>query len=312
MRSSRREFLKTAATTGAALAIAAGANSPALAADPDVQMSVARLQAKPETPEALQAAATKLTNEALRNLGGMARFVKKGASVWVKPNINFHRSPEFAANTHPEVVAAVVRACFEAGAAKVRVGDHSAFGSDVSYPMSGIEAAAKAAGAEVVYLDESKFKEFPLAGKELPAWRLCPEIVESDLVISVPVAKRHPLPIVSACMKNLMGIAGGDRSKWHDKLSECVCDLTAFLKPRLSVMDALRCIMTGPPRGGNLEDLKFFGVVAAGTDIVAMDAFASELLGCKPADIGIVATASARGLGQIDYHKLNLVDKTIA
>ena len=310
---SRREFMKESALAGGALALLySGCSQQAQDPVNEVQMSIAKWQGKPEAEEDIRAAASTLTEQAVRNLGGLGRFVKKGATVWVKPNINFHRTPEFAANTNPAVVAAVVRLCYEAGAGKVRVGDHSGFGADVSYPMSGIAEAAQGAGAEVVYLDESKFKPYPLNGKVLKEWPLCPDIVEADLVVSVPVAKNHAIPTVSGCMKNFMGVAGGDRSTWHEHIADCVCDITAFMKPKVCIVDAVRVITAGPPRGGDLNDVKFMGAVAAGVDPVALDAWAAELLGHNAADVGSIAEGQTRGLGQMAYRKLNLREATVS
>lgn len=266
---------------------------------------------EPGTPEAYKRMAVVLTEQAISDMGGLGRFVKKGASVWLKPNINFHRTSEFAANTNPDVVATMVRLCLEAGAANVRVGDHSAFGADKSYPMSGIEDAVKAAGGEMVLLDPNAFKEYSIGGKVLTKWALAPQIMESDIIINMPVAKNHPLPKYSGCMKNLMGIAGGDRNEWHKELAECLCDINTFVKPTLHVMDMMRCILSGPPRGGSLDDIKFFGLVAAGIDPVALDAFGAELLGKRPADIAHLVAASGRNMGQIDYRKLVISDTSI-
>ena len=62
---------------------------------------------------------TSLVSAVLKPLGGIAAFVKPGDRVVVKPNIGFDRFPRQAATTNPEVVAAVVEMCLEAGAKKV-------------------------------------------------------------------------------------------------------------------------------------------------------------------------------------------------
>jgi hypothetical protein len=53
-------------------------------------------------------------------MGGMNRFVKKGDTVVVKPNIGWDRTVEQAANTHPEVVTALAALALEAGPQKSR------------------------------------------------------------------------------------------------------------------------------------------------------------------------------------------------
>ncbi len=82
------------------------------------------------------------SRRALDELGGIRRFVARGDVVVVKPNIGWDRAPEQAANTNPELVAAVVRLCQEAGARKVIVTDVSCNDARVCFDHSGIAAAA--------------------------------------------------------------------------------------------------------------------------------------------------------------------------
>ena len=52
--------------------------------------------------------------------------------------------------------------------------------------------------------------------------------------------------------------------------------------------------------------------VAAGIDIVALDAFGAELLGHKPEAIGSVAKAAKAGLGTLDYRSLPLREMSVS
>jgi hypothetical protein len=104
-----------------------------------------------------------LVRRALAALGGMERFVAKGANVIVKPNICVaYHTYEYAATTNPWVVATLVKMCFEAGAAKVQVMDFP-FGGTVqaAYEISGIKKQVEAAGGEMVEM--SMFKYVTLA-----------------------------------------------------------------------------------------------------------------------------------------------------
>ncbi len=58
--------------------------------------------------------------------------------------------------------------------------------------------------------------------------------------------------------------------------------------------------------------MKRLNTIAAGTDIVALDAFGAELLGKKPQDIATVAAADAIGLGTMNYHKLALEEIAVS
>jgi uncharacterized protein (DUF362 family) len=87
--------------------------------------------------------------------GGIDKLVNKGDKVIIKPNIAWNQRPEFAANTNPFVVAALVELCREAGARRVRVMDNTCFANpEPSYLNSGIADAARRAGADVPYLNK--------------------------------------------------------------------------------------------------------------------------------------------------------------
>ena len=119
--STRRDFLKTSALLGGGLMTAdfAALTRAALAADTLPAMSIARWDEAALAGADLTAAAVSLTEAAIASLGGMERFVNKGDTVWVKPNIGWNRRPELAANTNPDVVGTLVRLCKDAGAKKI-------------------------------------------------------------------------------------------------------------------------------------------------------------------------------------------------
>jgi uncharacterized protein (DUF362 family) len=300
-RQSRRTFLKWTAAAGTAATFA----PLHAAADDAAQMAIARWKGATVAEPGVGAMAATLTAQALEALGGMDRFVSKGNVVWVKPNMAWDRTPEQAANTNPDVVATIVRLCFEAGAKQVKVGDFTCNEAKKAYPNSGIEAAAKAAGADVVYLDPGRFREVSLKGAKLDKWPVYHEILEADLVINVPIVKHHGATTVTLCMKNYMGVVD-NRRVFHQDLPTCITDITRFMAPKLCVLDAVRVLTAHGPTGGNLADVKRLDTVAAGTDIVALDAFGCELLGHKPEDIATVVAGYEAGLGKIDYRSLRL------
>jgi uncharacterized protein (DUF362 family) len=312
-RPTRRRFLKQVAAVGGAMVLRP---LDVVALDEGLkkvpQMSICRWDSDAAPDTEIDALAEKLTENAIATLGGMDRFVKKGDVVWIKPNMGWNRTPELGANTNPHVVSALARLCFEAGAKKVKIGDNTCHNAKQCYPRSGIAAAAKDAGAEIVYLDERRFREVDLKGKRLTTWPVYPEIIEADLVINVPIVKHHGLSRVSLCMKNYMGIVGGQRNAWHQDLPTCLVDITAYMKPRLCVLDAVRVLTNHGPQGGNTADVKRLDTVAAGTDIVALDAFGAELLGHEPGTIETVRAGHEAGLGEIDYRKLSLREVVVS
>jgi uncharacterized protein (DUF362 family) len=278
----------------------------AAAAPKPADMAVARWTgAKKLTAAQIKQVATRLTEKAIEGLGGLKRFVGRGDVVWVKPNIAWDRTPELAGCTNPDVVATIVRLCFAAGAKTVKVGDNPCNVAARTYQTSGIAAAARQAGAQVVLLDTSRFRQMSIRGERVKTHPVCPEIVECDLVINVPIAKHHRLSEATVCMKNYMGVID-NRSVFHQALPECLADLTRFMKPRICVVDAVRVLTQHGPRGGDPADVQLKTTVAAGVDIVALDALGAELLGRKPKEIGSIVKGQAAGLGTMDYRSLAL------
>src|SRR5215469_946292 len=134
-----------------------------------------------------------LIQRAVADLGGIGRFIRSGEVVVVKPNIAWDRTPEQAANTNPDLVAEVVRQCRRAGARRVIVTDVSCNEPRRCFQRSGIQAAARAAGAEVIMPDPDLFREVELGGVVLKNWPVFTPFLEADRILNLPIAKHHNL-----------------------------------------------------------------------------------------------------------------------
>jgi uncharacterized protein (DUF362 family) len=199
-----------------------------------------------------------------------------------------------------------VKLCFEAGAGTVKVFDRPVNDPRRCYVQSGIEAAAKAAGADVKFMDERKFRETEIKGLALKTWPLYAEVFEADKVINVPIAKHHGLAKLTMAMKNWMGIMGGSRRVIHQKLDESLVDLAMKAKPCLTILDAVRILTDNGPQGGDLKDVKRLDTVVAGVDQVAIDSYGATLFGMKGSDLGYVRVAAEHKFGMMDLNKLRI------
>ena len=293
----RREFLKKAALAGAGLSMPAGLNLLAEAAE---------TAARPDLVVAHGASPEKIVQAAIDAMGGIRKFISRGDVVVIKPNIGWDRTPEQAGNTNPEVVAAVVKLCFEAGAKKVRVFDRPVNDPRRCFVQSGIAPAAAALGANVDYADDRKFKDMVIGGTALKSWPLYTEIFEADKVINIPIAKHHGLAKLTMSMKNWMGVMGGQRRQIHQKLDESLVDLSMKIKPTLTILDAVRILTANGPQGGNLADVKKLDTVIVGVDQVAIDSYGATLFGMKGSDLGYVTLSHKLGLGQMDLSKVRI------
>jgi uncharacterized protein (DUF362 family) len=243
-----------------------------------------------------------LTAQAIENLGGMSRFVAKQDVVAIKPNIAWDRTPEQAANTNPDLVAELVRQCWQAGAKRVIVTDVSCNEAQRCFHRSGIQAAAKAEGAEVILPDPDRFREVDMGGVVLKSWPVFTPFLEADKIINVPIAKHHLLTRATLGMKNWYGILGGERNRLHQQIHQSLADLAFFMLPTLTVMDCYRVLVRNGPTGGNLEDVALKKTVVAGTDPVAIDAYAAKTFWDLEAEaLPYLRLAGLKGLGNPDF-----------
>jgi uncharacterized protein (DUF362 family) len=293
----RREFIKITTLAGIGLSL------------PDGLIHIAEAAAaaaKVDLAVASGSSPAKITTAAINALGGIGKFISRGDIVVVKPNMAWDRTPEQAGNTNPEVVATVVKLCFEAGAKKVKVFDRPVNDPRRCYVQSGIADAARASGATVDYVDERKFRDMSIKGNAIKSWPLYTEVFEADKVINIPVAKHHSLAKLTLSMKNWMGIMGGARNRIHQRLDESLVDISMTVKPTLTILDAVRILTANGPQGGSLSDVKKMNTVIAGIDQVAVDSFGTTLFGMKGSDLGYVRLGAQSGLGVMDLSKLNI------
>ncbi len=298
---SRREFLKKAAlTAGAAVAGISGLNLVAPQKAQAAQQSVLAVTSKGSVNEKLE--------KAISLLGGIGKFVKKGNSVVIKPNFAWERTPEQAANTNPELIAALIKMCQRAGASRVTVVEHTCDRDWSSvFEMCGANNAVKKAGGRLISADkESMYKKVSIPkGKELKNDTCIKEILDADVFINVPIAKVHGSATVTASMKNLMG-ANWDRRAWHGKdLHQCIADYSTAVKPNLIILDAIRILTTNGPKGPG--EVKNTGEIIAGTDPVAIDSYATRLLGKDIKEVRYIGYAEKHGLGVSDLSKVKVV-----
>jgi len=249
----------------------------------------------------------------IEHLGGIKNFVKPGSTVLVKPNIGWDRTPDFGANTNPDLIRTIVESSIKAGASKVYVFDHTCDHWKNTYKNSGIEAAVKSAGGEIIPANsKSYYRETAIpAGVILKKALVHRVYLDADVVINVPVLKHHSSTMITASMKNLMGVIW-DRYEWHRSgLHQCIADFASLRKPDLVVVDAYNVMTRNGPRGYSRSDLVNYRYLFISTNQVAADAASSMVLAQtsgikKPQDIGHINFAEKAGLGSADLASLNI------
>jgi uncharacterized protein (DUF362 family) len=249
------------------------------------------------------------TVKAVEQMGGIGRFVKKGDVVVVKPNMAWDRTPRQAANTDPMVVAALVELCYKAGAKRVNVFDIPCNEDRPVYEHSGIAAAAKEKGAFVYFADHWNVVKAKFGyNSSMEGWPVLRDAVVCDTFINVPVLKHHGYTKLTLSMKNLMGVCSGKRGLIHLDIGTKLVDMTDFINPDLTVIDATRVLLRNGPSGGNESDVQAFNTVIAATDPTLADVYACSLVKIDPAEIPYLKAAMARGVGRSDLTQADVLE----
>lgn len=245
-----------------------------------------------------EASIYRLTKQAIDHLGGIGSFVRPGQSVLIKPNQTGYFLADEGMTTDPRLVVALIRLCKEAGARRVLVGESSGMDDTrIVMAATGMAAAARAAGAEVVCFDYAKYRWVDIPnGKALGRIQLPVPLLEADVIINACKGKTHHMDPISGAIKNWVGVIGLElRQKHHDvhTFAEYV-DIMTVTKPALNVCDA---IIVGEGDGPIANSPRWCGCILASTDPAALDITLCRLFSLDPSELKFAAEAAERGLG---------------
>jgi Pyruvate/2-oxoacid:ferredoxin oxidoreductase delta subunit len=148
-------------------------------------------------------------------------------------------------------------------------------------------------------------------------------ILEADIIINLPKLKTHGLTYITGATKNLFGLIPGlEKSRWHMKapgaqaFSELLLDLNEALmvgfsapKPILHLVDAVVGQEgDGPGPSGTPREI---GAVLAGTNPVATDCVAADLLGFDYRSVPSVVGGFERNLGVSSPNEIECVGEVV-
>jgi len=245
------------------------------------------------------------------SIGGVGKFISAGDVVAIKPNISWARTPDLAATTNPEILKAVIELCFEAGAKKVRIADHTIHDPRRCFALTGAGEVAKKTGAELVYPRSSLMRKMRIRGRRIGGWPVLRPLVEADKVINIPIAKHHSLSGLTLGMKNWIGGVGGRRWALHQDIHQSIVDLARFFKPTITLIDAIRIMTSNGPSGGSSKYVATKNVLFLSNDPVAADAAAARLFGKDPKSIGFIRLGQEQGLGTYNLSDLPVRQVTV-
>jgi uncharacterized protein (DUF362 family) len=259
------------------------------------------------------------TLRAVDALGGMKKFVKKGASVALLTNSVFDRPGTYV---NPDIALAVVKMCFDAGAKSiVTIEDtpgpywrRSTFSSKLTHEIGTIR---RASGKKDVTIERAK---------SLKEGSVSADLLAADVFINIPIIKDHQGTRYTGNLKNMMGAFSsptcrrchfGDQSivtqlfqGYYSKmelLSQSIADLNLVRSPDLSVADVTEIISTNGPSGPGR--LKTPMEVVAGTNALAVDMYSVRHLDLNPDELLVIKRAQEHALGPQSLKDVRIITK---
>jgi uncharacterized protein (DUF362 family) len=164
-----------------------------------------------------------MLHQTFENLGGLASMVKPGDKVMIKPNLVEVPYPKTGGSvlTDPRIIEALCGILSEYGC-KVTVGEgksvnlkHVNSGARQAFENTGLAAAARRGGADIIAWDEEEF--VPVKNDKLNLWdsvNVPRSILESDFFINVPKLKTHGQTEITCGIKSMQGVYRTDEKNY--------------------------------------------------------------------------------------------------
>lgn len=240
----------------------------------------------------------------------------QGKRLLLKPNAGRVARCGEGITTHPEVVAAAIDFFREAGA-EVVVGESPITGVKTmeAFESTGIADITRKRNCPLIDMDMRPFVEMDIPeGRALHKLKLCPEVLEFDAIVSIPVMKMHMHTDVTLSVKNMKGclwrrskvdlhmlppVEGSDEKP----INIAIADMTSVLHPHLAIIDGTVGMEGLGPSAGNPKALD---CVVVGVDGFAADAVACRLMGTRAEDVPYLRMGAERGFGVIDLNKITV------
>jgi uncharacterized protein (DUF362 family) len=240
----------------------------------------------------------------------------RGKRVLLKPNAGRVAHSGEGITTHAEVVAAAIDA-FRQGGADVAVGESPITGVKTmeAFDATGIAAEAQKRNCPLLDMDKRRFVEMEIPdGRVLHKLKVCPEVLEFDVIVSIPVMKMHMHTDVTLSVKNMKGclwrrskvqlhMLGPIEGSDEKPINAAIADMASVLRPHLAIIDGTVGMEGLGPSAGQPKELD---CVVVGADGFAADAVACRLMGTRAEDVPHLRMGAERGLGLIDIDRMEI------
>jgi uncharacterized Fe-S center protein len=144
----------------------------------------------------------------------------------------------------------------------------------------------------------------------MPEVGVSKEILDADILISLPKFKTHGLTVMSGAVKNSYGILpGAQKARLHqiagspERFHEVIVDVFCLRVPDLFIMDAVVGMEGNGPAS---PDLREIGLVLAADNAVALDGVVARMMGLDPGCLRFLQKAKRMELGDYDSQAVDI------
>lgn len=236
----------------------------------------------------------------------VAKDMRPGLKVVIKPNLVMAKSPEFPATTHPLVIKAVARWLREHGVTDITLAESSGGLYNAEY----MKNVYHVCGMKQLEPDLHLNMDFGARTINCPegfknhSFHLITPVCEADYIINICKLKTHAMTGYSGGIKNLFGtIPGLEKPQMHyrwpdlEDFSRMLLELAQVVSPALTIIDAIDAMEGNGPTGGSSHPLH---MLLASRDLYTQDWFAAGIMGLDPAGIVMLRQAFEAGLALPD------------
>ena len=234
-----------------------------------------------------------------------------GKKVLIKPNVLRASDAAEGITTHPAILAAVIDCLEPMNPAAIVVGDnpgvHSYGANEASFRQTGLlETAGKY--YRNIGNDSVKVDFNPEYADHISVSR---DIMEADLVISLPKFKTHGLTVMTGAIKNSYGILpGAQKAMLHkragspERFHEMVVDVFRLRVPDLFIVDAVVGMEGNGPAS---PELRTINRILASDNAVALDGVMARMMGAEPDRLRFLQRARELDLGDFASDSVDIV-----
>jgi uncharacterized protein (DUF362 family)/Pyruvate/2-oxoacid:ferredoxin oxidoreductase delta subunit len=234
-----------------------------------------------------------------------------GKTVVIKPNVLRASTAEEHIVTHPALLRAVVEKVEEMAPAAIVVGDNPGLFSygdnENSFEKTGLMDAAKGYYRNLGNLTQN----LAFNPDFMPEVGVSKEILEADILISLPKFKTHGLTIMTGAIKNSYGfLPGAQKARLHqvagtpERFHDVIVEVFRLRVPDLFIMDAVIGMEGNGPASTELREI---GLVLAADNAVALDGVVARMMGLDPGGLRFLQKAKIMGLGDFNSQLINIV-----